>query len=273
MHRSKRKRNLIIFSLVGVLFCMVAGYAAFNTKINIKVKGNVEELTVEDYIQDNLFLHLDGIENTKQGHNQNAISWENLVDNGYDLIMLGFSNLGWTNDNGLYFDGVDDYIDSGFSQSVLGNDITIDIVASPQEINNYRGLVGYHSDGIWQGFAIQFNDNRLLWYYYGNNASCGSNISLEQTQNLIGKNNEITAVMSANNYISIYINGKEITRNNCTIPFSYWQANNLMIARTLPIADRFFKGTIYNYKIYRKALTEEEINQNYKVNKQRYKIE
>ena len=41
MHRSKRKRNIIIFSLVGVLLCMVAGYAAFQTRLEIKGTSKV----------------------------------------------------------------------------------------------------------------------------------------------------------------------------------------------------------------------------------------
>ena len=35
MHRSKRKRNIIIFSLVGVLLCMAIGYAAFQTQLKV----------------------------------------------------------------------------------------------------------------------------------------------------------------------------------------------------------------------------------------------
>ena len=41
MHRSKKKRNIIIFSLVGILLCMVAGYAAFQTKLEIKGTSKV----------------------------------------------------------------------------------------------------------------------------------------------------------------------------------------------------------------------------------------
>ena len=37
MHRGKKKRNIIIFSLVGLLLCMVVGYAAFST--NLKIDG------------------------------------------------------------------------------------------------------------------------------------------------------------------------------------------------------------------------------------------
>ena len=41
MHRNRRKRNIVIFSLVGVLFLMVAGYAAFSTNLEIKGTSKV----------------------------------------------------------------------------------------------------------------------------------------------------------------------------------------------------------------------------------------
>ena len=41
MHRGKRKRNIIIFSLIGVLLCMVVGYAAFQTNLEIKGTSKV----------------------------------------------------------------------------------------------------------------------------------------------------------------------------------------------------------------------------------------
>ena len=41
MHRSKKKRNVIIFSLIGVLLCMAVGYAAFNTELKISGTSKV----------------------------------------------------------------------------------------------------------------------------------------------------------------------------------------------------------------------------------------
>lgn len=273
-YKRKRQKKMIIILSLNLLIILTVGYAAFSTNLSITAKGNIKEYTTEDYVQDGLFLHLDGIYNTKQGHNQNATSWDNLIDNGYNLTMLGFSNgITWTSDNGLEFDGADDYIDSGFKQDVLGNDITIDIVVNNEEINNHRGLVGYHWSNDYTGFAIQFNNDRLVWYYYGSDTQCFIRTSVEQTQTLINKTSEITAIMSANNYISLYIDGEEVSTTSCSIPFEPWSGDdNLIIARTLPSSDRFFKGTMYNYKIYRKALTEEEVKQNYRVNKQRYDI-
>ena len=41
MHRNKKKRNIIIFSLIGILLCMVVGYAAFQTRLEIKGTSKV----------------------------------------------------------------------------------------------------------------------------------------------------------------------------------------------------------------------------------------
>ena len=41
MHRGKKKRNVIIFSLIGVLLCMAVGYAAFNTELKISGTSKV----------------------------------------------------------------------------------------------------------------------------------------------------------------------------------------------------------------------------------------
>ena len=41
MYRSKKKRNIIIVSLVGILLCMVVGYAAFNTELKISGTSKV----------------------------------------------------------------------------------------------------------------------------------------------------------------------------------------------------------------------------------------
>ena len=41
MYRNKKKRNVIIFSLIGVLLCMAVGYAAFNTELKISGTSKV----------------------------------------------------------------------------------------------------------------------------------------------------------------------------------------------------------------------------------------
>ena len=71
MHRNKKKRNIIIFSLVGVLLCMVAGYAAFQTRLEIKGTSKVTS---------NWNILITNVtEGTPTGSAENAVkpSWKN----------------------------------------------------------------------------------------------------------------------------------------------------------------------------------------------------
>ena len=73
MYRSKRKRNMIIFSLVGVLLCMVVGYAAFQTKLEIKGSSKVTS---------NWDIRITNVtDGTSTGGAENTVkpSWTNLT--------------------------------------------------------------------------------------------------------------------------------------------------------------------------------------------------
>ena len=72
MHRSKKKRNIIIFSLVGVLLCMVVGYAAFQTQL--KVSGTSK-------VTSNWDIEITNVTSgTPTGSAENAVapSWDKL---------------------------------------------------------------------------------------------------------------------------------------------------------------------------------------------------
>ena len=73
MHRNKKKRNIIIFSLVGVLLCMVAGYAAFQTRLEIKGTSKVTS---------NWDIRITNVtDGTPTGQAENAVApkWTNLT--------------------------------------------------------------------------------------------------------------------------------------------------------------------------------------------------
>lgn len=58
MRRKKQKRIIIISSMC-LLFCLCVGYAAFNTQINLRAKGNIIDNTVD--IIDNVVNEGDGL--------------------------------------------------------------------------------------------------------------------------------------------------------------------------------------------------------------------
>ena len=72
MHRKRRKRNIVIFSLVGMLFLMVAGYAAFST--NLEIKGTSK-------VTSNWDIEITNVtEGTPTGSAENTVkpSWDKL---------------------------------------------------------------------------------------------------------------------------------------------------------------------------------------------------
>ena len=123
MHRSKRKRNLVIFSLIGVLLCMVVGYAAFQTKLEIKgtskvtsnwdieitnvtagtPTGSAENATKPSWkatsasMEANLYDKSDAMEYDVTIENKGTIDaklndiWTNLEQENSDAVIITFS--------------------------------------------------------------------------------------------------------------------------------------------------------------------------------------
>ena len=82
MLRSKKKRNIIIFSLVGVLLCMAIGYAAFQTQL--KVTGTTK-------VTSNWDIEITNVTSgTPTGSAENAVApsfdklWASMEANLYD---------------------------------------------------------------------------------------------------------------------------------------------------------------------------------------------
>ena len=105
MHRSKKRRNIVIISLVAVLLCMVVGYATYST--NLELKGTSE-------ITSNWDIQITDVTNgTPTGNAENAIApdWDalsasfeaNLYDKGdameYDVTITNKGTLDAKLDN------------------------------------------------------------------------------------------------------------------------------------------------------------------------------
>lgn len=285
--RKKRKqKKIIIISTLSLLLLITVGYAAFSTNLSITAKGNIKEYTVDDYIKDGLFAFYDGIENTSSGHGLPTDTWYNKaldlnpsIATTAKSTLTGFNASSWTNDNGLLFDGVDDVVDTGYLQEELGQQITFSFTVYTTSNSRYRGYLGYHAaNPLWFGIVIQIGDtNGLSAIYYGDGTNCYINISKSEVDSkIINKKANITFVIDAGNRIQVYFNDRKMGETTCSNKLEPYPNANFMIGRVYPTndgANRYFEGTMYNFMVYKKALTEDEIKQNYRVNKQRYNLE
>ena len=93
---------------------------------------------------------------------------------------------------------------------------------------------------------------------------------------MLNKKINITVVMDTGKKIQLYFNDNKMNETTCSVKFDPYLTSNFIIGKVFKEnapTNRYFEGTMYNFMVYKKALTEEEIKQNYKVNKQRYDLE
>ena len=121
----------------------------FKTKLEIMQTEAVEkygEAGTSAYVQDNLKLQLDGIDNTGRGHNNSTDTWHDLSGNGIDGEIHGAS---WNDEgNGLYFDGTNDWV---ALDEMNYDNITVEAVMMHNNINKVQQDIVCNWEGrrIW----------------------------------------------------------------------------------------------------------------------------
>lgn len=216
------------------------------------------DATIEGYVSNGLLVHYDGynkpIENV----------WNDLSGNNNDGTLYNFSANAWNN-NGISFDGVDDYIKttqvssfpSGSSQYTLEINF---ICETLKNRNNLINLGIYKSSGNANGIYI-YNSAGISHWYWDNDLGTESII---ETGNVY----TITALYNGANR-RIYLNGQMVAEDNAT-PNTI--LGNITIGDEIPNQDGFFNGKVYSVRIYDRALTDAEINNNYNIDKYRFDI-
>ena len=210
MYRSKKKRNIIIISLVGILLCMVVGYSAFQTKLEIKGTSKVTS---------NWDIEITNVtEGTPTGSGENTVApfWSkttasmeaNLYDKGdameYDVTIENkgtidaklndiLTNIENSNSEAVLITF------SGYTKGEVLKSKTSKVVHVKIEYNpEYEG--GETSSEVEINFDYVQNNNEennpdnqyLLTYDY--NANGGTNVELKEEYLTVGSNVDLTNV-------------------------------------------------------------------------------
>ena len=225
-----------------------------------------EAIEMDGYVTDSLYAYYDGISNTGTTHNSQVNIWTDKSGNNRNITLTGFdgtSTSGWTS-NGLAFDGINDWLDTGTAQANLGNEFTFSTRIYNKASNNYRGLWGSHvgrSDGGIDGTTAQWTDGPLLVGY-------GKNIVKIPAEKVNNTWITLTVTMNVAQGTKVYINGELILQSN--IAENFVPLGNLMIGKSLDSQERYFMGEMKNFLIYTRALTDQEVEQIYKIDGSRY---
>ena len=203
----------------------------------------------KDYVQDSLIMRLDGILNTRKGHDANATVWEDLVG----LYNFTKTNAFTFGDNCVLVTG---QIDSKYGV-IVPDEYTLEI------IYQYSGNANY---GIgMEQFSPMFRGRRdtVSWWarqnpdtsdstrlYYGSKFEINAPRSIAITQNADGCKCYQNGVFK-NNKSSVYTSG------------SYQKIRNY-------IGTEVMTGKIFAIRLHKRALTDAEIMQNYEIDKNRF---
>ena len=206
--------------------------------------------TARDYVQDGLIAMWDGIENAGWGtHDPNATEWKDLVGDN-DITLVG----GVFGDTALICNGTQ-Y--GGHNDNVV-NAVQIELVANTKQqkrrcwiastgqslSSKYSGFVGWYDRGLCFGL-----------YDTARSLTLGTAISYSfaVNSNRTFENNALVATESGKSDLT-----PQAQRGICVVVGG--QKNNPLMC------------DIHCIRIYSRALTDEEIAHNYKVDKERFNL-
>ena len=209
----------------------------------------LSENNILDYVSNGLVLLLDGVKNTRNGHSTSTNVWEDLSGNNNDLTLENVVQ----NSNNMYFNGNDSKM---YSEKAL-DVVSVEIVLELEEKNGYVYIASFGSYLKSMAWSVEsdkgFSLGHMKKKYFVENLYKKNSISVQYNPDLM------------------YLNSERLTNNlaseSCSSTSSY------------PIAFGFYgnnayrmKGKIYSIRIYNRALTQDEINHNYMVDKVRFGI-
>lgn len=232
-----------------------------------------EGFTESDYIQDGLVVLYDGENNTGNGHSGVASIWKNLAQEGNDGILIDFDfnvTSGWT-DNSLILDGINDWVRM---TKINLNNVTIEIVLRNKSIDfdKKQIYIGNLESG---GCVVQkdFGDTFQAAYYIGGTYKLINSEPLE-----VNKTYYLSSgYMNTEQFLKV---NKDIYKTNFTGLYTHPQNNTVFALGVNPSATNAgnadYEGLanieIFSVRIYNRYLTEEELSQNYMVDKIRFNI-
>lgn len=219
-------------------------------------------------------VQFDGLWNNSasQGQDASTYTWSDLSghDNNGNLQRFNASATSGWNDNGLVFDGIDDIV--VFPGTINPTEYTMEFYLCFNKQNENSVTPRLNAEGTeYPAYYLRRSNNSWTVGLYGHNCvQWDSDLYIDDD----GKTLVQLDMVYKDKTLTLYKNG---TNDGLNI-FSY-TSENIVDAIPIPeasLGNRIVDNTrttaaiYYSYILYDKALTQEEIQQNYKVNKSRY---
>jgi hypothetical protein len=224
-------------------------------------------------VTDGLVLCLDA--GNSKSYPGSGATWTDLSGNGNTGNInggAGYSNL---NGGSLTFDGTDDYADTNntfnFNQTdQFSIELWINFISHSDREDAAAGIVGkgHYYDNGWDIFL--FNTHQIAFETTGNPTRQGITYLLTPVLSLSTWHHYIATYNNGTKII--YLNGSQNSTQSYAGPGNFNNSNNVLIGRRFGDSSRSLRGNLSLIKIYNRALTATEIQQNYLATKSRYGI-
>lgn len=233
-----------------------------------------------EYVSDGLILHYDGIDNTGNGHDSTATIWKDLSGNGNDGNIYG----GVWNESNIQLNGSGNYIQPKLNK--LEGDYTIEILANTISLVNsstYAPLYMINKQNWTSNTQTIATASTILWWGTDNNICNRFLVSgvgtIKYSEVSAGYSNieqkdKLFTVNKTNEKINVYVGSSkngEITDSDFMARFNFYDFN-LVIGQS---AENWgeMKQNVDSFRIYNRALSADEIANNYTVDKARFNIQ
>lgn len=229
--------------------------------IIIKDKNfKLEHIAEINYVTDGLMVHYDAINNSGVGHDSNN-TWKDLSGNGNDGTLNGCT---W-NDNFLSFDGIDDFVKIG---KLNYDNVTVEAVVQFDKLGTTEQCIVSNFEA--GGYGLTYMEKNLFQIFYSDKyyPIYGTKPDINKKYFLSGRyDNNVVFLRENDATYKLELTG------NITAP----QNDTIIAIGANPSGNTAsgcnFNGKIYSVRIYNRALTDQEILQNYNIDKKRFSIE
>lgn len=229
------------------------------------------------YVLEGLQLYYDGINNTGTGtHSNTATTWKDLSGNNRDGTLQNIDTATSWQEDGLKFDGIDDYVLIG---EMNYENVTLEVVNTMASIDD--GIQIILSNAENGGYDIyQRFDNRFIFdtWITQNNSYSTVTTSQAPLQSIVsrysnsgsydGKTMKMRSSNGRTSYRELSVTG---TIGN-PINNTYMVLGTNPTGTQIAIQEQCFNGQISSVRIYNRALTDEENAINYLNDRDRYGV-
>lgn len=222
------------------------------------------------YVKDGLYMYLDAINNTGNGHSKTTTTWKDLTNNGNNATL--YNTPTWTT-NSLIFNGTNEYgkipntEDVGFLDGYTLEARVRVISMMPTE----PGHEEQQFFGSWElgGTGLSFEDT----YQFEGSALIDESWEFVTSPNISSLNEYYTVAMTyKNSAMKLYVNGI-LVKTESTPSLSVSPSNLSFAIGGNPngsTMDTYSNVEFQNILIYDRPLSDQEIERNYHADQMRY---